>query len=424
MNDPKIITLKNGLRVILVPNKSTEVVTTIVMFKVGSRNETEENAGISHILEHLCFKGTKKRPTAHEMSEFVDSLGAENNAFTGKEVTAYFVKARPKNLEKSFDYLSDMLLNSLYRQEDLDREKNVIIQEINMYQDLPMNIVEENFEKALFGPNALGRQIIGYKKTVNTVSSKNLFDYRDAYYQGRNGVLVLAGNFGDKSETDIETIAEKYFRFNNEEAKKPEKIDLKRSELLTTQIKKTEQSHIILGFNTVPQNHPDFFKLEILATLLGGSMSSRMFEEVRERRGLAYAVKTRTSSYTETSTLFTQAGVEHDKVEEAFSAIAGEYRKIKKEKVDKTELAKAKEVRCGRFLIGLEDSEELACHFATEALLSDKILTPKEIIEKYQSVTTEDIMEIANKYLVEDKMVASFVGPKINKEKVNSLIKL
>jgi predicted Zn-dependent peptidase len=149
-----------------------------------------------------------------------------------------------------------------------------------------------------------------------------------------------------------------------------------------------------------------------------------MFEEVRERRGLAYAVKTRTSSYTETSTLFTQAGVEHDKVEEAFSAIAGEYRKIKKEKVDKTELAKAKEVRCGRFLIGLEDSEELACHFATEALLSDKILTPKEIIEKYQSVTTEDIMEIANKYLVEDKMVASFVGPKINKEKVNSLIKL
>ena len=420
----KLFTLKNGLRVILVPNKSTEVVTTIVMFRVGSRNETEENAGISHVLEHLCFKGTKKRPTAHEMSEFVDSLGAMNNAFTDKEVTAYFVKARPKNLEKSFDYLSDMLLNSLFRQEDLDREKNVIIQEINMYQDQPMSMVGENFEQAVYGHNALGRQVIGYKKTVKAVTSKALFNYRDAYYQGENGVLVLAGNFGDRTEADIKVLAEKYFQFNNEEITKPEKIDLERSEILISQIKKTEQSHIILGFKTVSQNHPDFFKLEVLATLLGGSMSSRMFEEVRERRGLAYAVRTRTLSYAETSTLFTQAGVEHDKVEEAFSAIAGEYKKIKLEKVEEAELTKAKEVKCGRFLITLEDSEELANHYAAEALLSDKILTPNEIIEKYQSVTVEDIMDMANKYLVEENMVASFVGPKIDKEKVISLIKL
>lgn len=424
MNDHKIITLENGLRVILVPNKSTEVVTTIVMFRVGSRNESEENAGISHVLEHLCFKGTKKRPTAHEMSEFVDSLGAENNAFTDKEITGYFVKATPKNLEKSFDYLSDMLLNSLYRQEDLDREKKVIIQEINMYQDQPMSVVGENFEKAIFGANSLGRQIIGYKKTVNAITSKALFDYRDTYYQGRNGVLVIAGNFGESSEADIKIMAKKYFTFNNEKTAEPKNIELKRSELLTTQIKKTEQSHIILGFKTVSQNHPDFFKLEVLATLLGGSMSSRMFEEVREKRGLAYAVKTRVLSYAETSTLFTQAGVEHDKVEEAFSAIAGEYRKIKKEKVDQTELAKAKEVKCGRFLITLEDSEELACHYAAEALLSDKILTPNEIIQKYQSVTIEDIMEMANKYLVEENMAASFVGPKIDKEKIINLIKL
>lgn len=424
MNNYSTYKLDNGLNLVLVPNESTEVLTSIILFKVGSRNETNENAGISHVLEHMVFKGSKKRPAAIDVSEFADSLGAEYNAFTGKEYTGYYIKLRPKNLEKGFDYLSDLILDPLFKESDLTREKEVIVQEINMYQDLPMEMVGVYFERAVFGENALGREIIGYKDTVRAVNQKKLFEYKDSHYQAENAVLVLAGNLG-QSEEKVKELAQKYFKLSGKPVAKMEPVKVsRRKPNYFVQNKETEQSHLIVGFETVPLNHPDYFKLELLGTILGGSMSSRMFTEVREKRGLAYAVKTFNTNFQESGTIYTQAGVEHDKLNEALSAIMDVYRKIKTEKVSPEELQKAKEVISGKLLIKLEDSEELASHYAYESLFAKKIMTPDQIVSTYQKITEDDILEVANKYLTNDRIAASFVGPTINKEEIRKLLKI
>lgn len=417
----KIVTLKNSLRLILIPRKSTEVVTVLAMFKVGSRQEDDEIAGISHVLEHMHYKGTEKRPTGIKIAEFIESIGGEHNAFTGKEYTGYYTKVMPKHLEKGFDFLSDNLLNSKMDSTELEREKQVILQEINMYEDLPMEKVGSHFEKVVFGDNALGRDIIGFKKSVADTTREKLLDYKHKYYQAKNGVVALAGNFGEYSEDEIIEMAEKYFIFEDGPTQEESQIELIDKKGHFAEVKKTEQTHLVIGFKTVSLNHPDYFKIEILATILGGSMSSRMFEEVREKRGLAYAVRTNTAAYTESGEISTQAGVEHEKLYEAIEAIIGEYKRIKEEPVPESELAKAKEIKLGRMLIRTEDSEEVAFHFASDALLGTKILTFDEIREIYQKITTDDIMEMAKKYLVNEKMALSVIGPDIDQEKLEKI---
>ena len=417
-------TLKNGLRLILVPRKATEVVTVMAMFKVGSRQEEVDIAGISHVLEHMHYKGTPKRPTGFDVAEFIESVGGEHNAFTDKECTGYYAKIMPKHLEDGFDFLSDNLLNAKIEDFELDREKGVIIQEINMYEDLPMRIIGSHFEKVIYGDNALGRDIIGTKESVSATNSKKLFDYKKKYYQAKNAVVVLAGNFGNLSDQEIEKLVEKYFQFKDAPVKKtkPIKINDKKGHYIET--KKTEQTHLIVGFKTVSFNHPDYFSLDLLATILGGSMSSRMFSEVREKRGLAYSVKTHTSEYSESGSIETQAGVGHEQLYEATEAILGEYKKIKETLVPEAELAKAKEIVLGKMLIGIEDSEEIAYHYASEALLADKILTYEEMRKIYQKITADDIMRVAKKYLVDEKMGLAVIGPKIDKRKLLNLFKI
>jgi len=417
-------TLKNGLRLILVPRRATEVVTVMAMFKVGSRQEEVDIAGISHVLEHMHYKGTPKRPTGFAVAEFIESIGGEHNAFTGKEYTGYYVKIMPKHLEDGFDFLSDNLLNSKIEDSELEREKGVIIQEINMYEDLPMQMVGEHFETVMFGDNALGRDIIGRKESVSATTSAKLFDYKKKYYQAKNAVVVLAGNFGKYSDQEIAKLAEKYFQFTNETVKKtlPVKINNKKGHYI--EIKKTEQTHLIIGFQTVSINHPDYFPIELLSTVLGGSMSSRMFSEVREKRGLAYSVKTCTADFTESGYIETQAGVGDDKLYEAAQAIIGEYKKIKEEPVSEAELAKVKEITLGKILIGIEDSEEIAYHYAAEALLADEIQTYEELRKVFQKITADDILRVAKKYLVDEKMGLAVIGPKISEKKLLNLFKI
>ena len=424
MNDYKKIKLKNGIRLILVPEKSTSVMTMVTMFRVGSREETDEIAGISHVLEHMHFKGTKKRPTAFQISEFVDSMGAEYNAFTGKEYTGYFIKVAPRHLDKAVDYLSDMLTNSLFDAKELEREKGVIIQEINMYEDLPMEAVSWRFEEALFGKNALGRDVIGTKETVSGVDRERLVSYRDEHYISGNTVIVLAGNFGDYSEEEIVKLLENSFDFKVGEKEKLSPLSLNSQKARSILKKDTEQSHLIIGFRTVPLEHPDYYKLDLLALILGGSMSSRMFEEIREKRGLAYAVRTSTNNYLESGFLETQAGIPHEKVEEVIQAVLNEYKKIREEKISPEELSKAKEIINGRTLIKFEDSETLAMHYAMDEALLNKIVTPQKMLENYQKVEISDILETAQKYFVESGLGLSFIGPNLDETKLNNIFKL
>lgn len=424
MNEYKLIKLKNGLKLILVPKSSTEVVTAMIMFKVGSRYESDEIAGISHVLEHMHYKGTEKRPSGLKISEFIESLGGEHNAFTGKEYTGYYTKLMPKHIEKAFDFLSDLLLNSKFDAEEMEKEKGVILQEISMYEDLPMEMVGNYFEEAVYGQNALGRDIIGRPESVKGIDREKLVAYRDSHYFGENAVLALAGNFGGLGEEDLIALSEKYFRFPERPVSKLPEIELKKGKAHKIVVKKTEQSHLVIGFRTVPLVHPDYFKLELLSIILGGSMSSRMFEEIREKRGLAYAVRTCTSNYIESGALITQAGVPHEKVYEAAEAIVGEYKKIKEEKVPEEELQKAKEIVNGRMLIKFEDSEELAHYFASDKLLLNEIITPEELVKIYQSVTADDILEVAKKYLVDDGMGMAFIGPEFLEEKLEEILKI
>lgn len=424
MNEYKLITLKNGLRLLLVPRESTGVVTVMILFKVGSRYEDEKQAGISHVLEHMHYKGTPKRPSGLKIAEFIESIGGEHNAFTGKEYTGYYAKLAPKHLEKAFDFLSDFLSNSLFRPEDLEKEKQVIIQEIDMYEDLPMEIVGNKFEEAVFGQNALGRDIIGNRKTVNSVTRDDLVAYRSNYYAASNAVLALAGNFGGMSDEEIQELAEKYFHFEYNLKATPPAVSIPNTSADNIVERKTEQSHLVIGFRTVPLDHPDYHKLEILGLILGGSMSSRMFEEIREKRGLAYAVRTSTNNYIEAGTLVTQAGVPHEKVEETISAIVGEYKKIKEEKVESSELQKAKEIINGKILIKFEDSEELVHHYATDELLLGKIKTPEELVKIYQKITEDDILEVANEYFTNDRLGIAFIGPKFDKGRLTELLKI
>jgi len=235
-------------------------------------------------------------------------------------------------------------------------------------------------------------------------------------------VVVLAGNFGEYSENQLEKLVDKYFKFENGPVEKtlPALLNEKKGYFLED--RKTEQTHLVIGFKTVSINHPDFFALDLLSVVLGGSMSSRMFSEVREKRGLAYSVKSDTDDYSESGAIMTQAGVGHDKLYEATRAILGEYKKIKQKLISKEELAKVKEIVLGKMLIRIEDSEEIAFHYACETLLAEKILTHTDLRKIYQRITADDIMRVAKKYLVPEKIGIAVIGPKLQKQKIINLI--
>jgi predicted Zn-dependent peptidase len=419
----KKIILKNNIRLILVPDSAKQVVTSMILFGVGSRYEEEKYAGISHVLEHMFYKGSQKRPTALDVSEFIENIGGEHNAFTSKEYTGYYTKVAYKHIEKAIDFLSDLVSNPLFPAEELEREKNVILQEVDMYEDLPMEVAASNLEKALFGDNALGRDVIGTKKSIQDVTREDLVNYRGKFYTGSNTVIVLAGNFNKMSEKEIVALVEKSFDVKEGDKSKFPAVKLTLKKASSVIEKPTEQSHLLVGFRGVSYEDTDRHKLRVLALILGGSMSSRMFTEIREKRGLAYSVHTSSSNYQDTGVLDTYAGVPHARVHEAIAAIINEYARVKLD-VTENELMRAKEIIFGRMLIGSEDSSELASMYAMNELLMGKIMTIKQITEIYEKITIEDVMQVAKKYLIDERMALSFVGPKIDKEMLNKVFKI
>ncbi len=427
----KKIVLKNGVRLMLMPNKSTGVVTIMTMFGVGSRHESDKLAGISHLLEHMNYKGTLKRPTFLEVAEFIESIGGEHNAFTGKEYTAYYTKVTPKHLEKGVDFVSDNVLHSTYDSEELKKEKGVIIEEINMYEDQPMENIDNKFEEALFGKNALGRDIIGTKESVSGLERDDLLEYRKHHYTAENCVVAMAGNFGETTEAQIEKLIEEKFVFTGTKAvskagspENPEQIVLNQSKSVIIVPKKTEQSHLMIGFFGPPFVSEDRSALKLLGVILGGSMSSRMFVEVREKRGLAYAVRTSFGCYREAGSIETQAGVPHSKVKETIKAILDEYRKVTEKEVTESELSRVKEILNGQTMIDLEDSFEVADHYARYETIAGVTKSPEEILKEYEKVRPSDILKIAKKYLVDNRMSLAYIGPALEEKDITNLFML
>lgn len=417
----KKTTLKNGLRILTIPMSGTETATVMVMVGVGSRYETEAQAGLSHFIEHMLFKGTAKRPTAQSISEELDAIGGEFNAFTAKDKTAYYAKVDSRHIEKALDVISDIFLNSKLEQVEIDRERGPILQELSMYEDEPRRSVGDEFEKMLYGEQSMGRVIVGYKKTISDFKRKDFVSYMKKYYNASETVICVSGKFDEKKI--IAQIKSQFATFQVGKIAPMKKVVEKQSAPeVHLKFKKTDQTHLIIGARAYHQNHKDRYALALISIILGGNMSSRLFIKVRERQGLAYFVHTSVDTYQDCGYIATQAGVEHKKIEQTIIAILEEYKKIATEKVDVKELQKAKDYVKGRAVMGFEASDDVAMFFIDQEMHKEKILTPKEVFAKIDAVTIEDILRVSKDVFKNEKLNLAVIGPHKNNAKIKNIL--
>ncbi len=414
-------TLKNGLRVILAPMQETETATVIVMTGVGSRYETRQENGLAHFLEHMFFKGTEKRPTAMDISKELDAIGAEYNAYTGKDRTAYYAKVEAHHWETALDVVSDLFLNAKIEQEEIDRERGPVIQELNMYEDTPMRHIGDLWELHLYGDHPLGWEIIGPKENLRRFQRQDFIKYLSRGYVAENVVIGVAGKIDPKK---VKKEIEKHFA-KIRTGKKPtfKKADDKQSKPgLYIQHKKTDQTHMILGVRSYDMYHKDRYVLSVLSTILGGGMSSRLFMAVRERRGLAYSVHTMVENYHDAGYLATQCGVEHENLEQTIRVILDEYRQIATELVDKEELKKAKEYIKGKMAMSFEGSDDVAEYLVTQETIRNEIVLPKEKRKMIDQVTAEDVLRVAKDIFVNKRLNLAIIGPHASEAKLRKIL--
>lgn len=412
----------NGLSLVTVPMKSTESVTVLILVGAGSRYETKDINGISHYLEHLFFKGGKKYKVAKEVSAAIDGLGGEMNAFTGKEYAGYYIKIASQHLDKSMDVLSDMLIHAQFPKPEVDKERGVIMEEYNMYQDTPMYQVQWDFEKLVFGDQPLGWDEVGTREFIGSAAHEHFMKYKKMLYTPDNTVINVAGMFDKKM---VEDAIDRSFQFENTGTKGKifdvyQQATPVKNVSMTT--KKTEQAHLVLGVESIHYHDPRRFALQVLSTVLGGNMSSRMFQKVREERGLAYYVQTSYSDYNDTGVLYTRAGVSLKDIYEVVSIIRAEYDLIQKELVTDEELQRAKEYLKGKMVLQFEDSENVAHFYGKQQLLLGKFETIKETQEKIDAVTKEDVLLMAQALFLRP-LFLSVIGPYENEEKFAELLK-
>ncbi|MEK7549947.1 MAG: pitrilysin family protein [Patescibacteria group bacterium] len=416
-------TLKNGLRIILAPMQDTETATVIVMTGVGSRYETRKENGMAHFLEHMFFKGTEKRPTALDISKELDALGAEYNAYTGKDHTAYYAKVEARHWETALDVVSDLFLNAKIEQEEIDRERGAVLQEINMYEDMPRRRVAEYFETLLYGDTPLGWDIAGPKDNIRTFMRKDFIKFLNYGYTAENVVVGVAGKIDPKIvKKEIEKHFSKIRTGKRPIAKKM--VEKQKEPQMFFKEKKTDQTQLVVGVRTFDMFHKDRYVLSVLGTILGSGMSSRLFIEVRERRGLAYSVHTDVEYYTDAGYLATQAGVEHENLEKALEVILAEYKKLTTELVSKEELKKAKDHIKGKMALAFEGSDDIVGYLTTQETLRHEILLPKEAAKKIDAVTAEDIQRLAKNIFQDKKLNMAIISPKVNQKKLQNLLHL
>ncbi|MEK7615514.1 MAG: pitrilysin family protein [Patescibacteria group bacterium] len=407
-------TLKNGLRVLFAPAKGTETVTATVLVRVGSRYEYKKVNGASHFVEHLLFKGTKRRPTAQHISRALDAIGADFNAFTDKHVTGYYTKVDNTHLALALDILSDMLFHSTFDAKELARERTVVIEEINMYKDNPSSHVEELLEDALFLGSTLGWNIAGSQKTMTEMPRTEILEYYKTYYRPGNMVLVVAGNI----DAQARALVEKYFGNKTKQSDHTSpfvpfatKSSKEKSPLVRLQTKKTEQVQLAIGFPSYGIDDDKNTALSLLSIILGGNMSSRLFVQVREKRGLAYTVRASNQAYDDVGAFVVRAGLDKKRLALAVATILKELRALVKSGVTQTELDDAKTFVRGQLSIRMEDSASRAQWFATEEMFEKKIHTPQEYLDLIDKVTVLDVKAIAKELIDFEKMCIAVIGP-------------
>ncbi len=414
--------LKNGVRIILAPMKSTKTVTVLVMVGTGSKNENEKNRGISHFLEHMFFKGTKKRPSQLAITKELDRVGGSYNAFTGKEYTGFYAKVGSQHCDVALDIISDMLLNSKFDNVGIEKERGTIIEELNMFLDNPTMRISFLFEEILYPNRPMGWDIIGTKETINSAKRKDFINYYKKYYNSDNIVIAIAGNFKEK---EIKNKMKKYFTsLNKNKSKKQIKaFDKQDKPKVLLEYKKTDQTHLCLGVRGYNVNHKDKYILSILSIILGGNMSSRLSISIVER-GWAYYIYTSATDYKDVGYFVAQSGVNNEKCLDAIKIILAEFKKAKEEKISAEEIKRAKDYLKGRTNIALESSDAVASFVANQEMDTGKILTPEEKFAKIDSVTAKDLQRVAQDIFVDHKLNIALIGPFRNKKAFEKILKL
>jgi len=417
----KKIILENGLRIILVPKKESFSTTVLVLVGVGSDYEEKEINGVSHFLEHLCFKGTKKRPTSLDISSELDHLGAKYNAFTSNELTGYFAKALPEHFEKILEIISDLYLNPIFDPKEIEKERGVIIEEINMYEDIPMQKVQELFTQLLYKNQPAGRPVAGTKEIIKKLSRDEIISYRQKHYLSHSTVIAVAGKINE--DKAVELIKKNFENINQaeKETKVPTKDIQSQPEVLIKE-KNLDQTHLVLGVRAYDIFDPRRFALELLADILGGGMSSRLFQRLREQMGVCYYVNATVDSSTDHGYLAISAGVDNKRLEEVIQVIIEELNRLKTKSVKSDELQTAKNHLIGHLFLGLESSDELAGFYGSQEALKEEILTPEKITQNIQAVLKENIQEVANDIFQNNKLNLALIGPIKNQEKIEKIL--
>ena len=402
--------LKNGLRVITVPMKDNPTVTVLVLVETGSKYETKAKNGISHFLEHMCFKGTTMRPSAHAISAELDGIGSQYNAFTSQEYTGYYAKSDEKHFKKIFDVVSDIYLNSTFPEAEMEKEKGVIVEEINMYEDLPMRHIQDVFTGLLYGDQPAGWNIAGTRENVKAMTRDDFVAYKKAHYVPSATTVIVSGNVKEKEvQKEIERV------FGNlksaPKASKKETINKQSKPAVALSYKKTDQTHLIVGVRTFDTYDKRLAALSVLSTVLGGGMSSRLFIKLREELGVAYYVRVMNDNLTDHGFFEVSAGVANDRVKEVIKEIILECKKLTKELVPKEEIEKAKEYMIGNMKLELESSDAWANYFGGQEVLRKKIESPEDIEKKIRKVTAAEVLALAKEIFVERNLNLALIGP-------------
>src|SRR3954449_11233106 len=401
-------TLDNGLRVLTADLPYAQSVAVILMLAAGSRYESAESSGIAHFSEHMFFKGTEQRPSAKEIAGAIDAIGGEFNAFTGKEYTAYYVKCAAEHRDVALDVLVDMLRNSRFDPEEIDREKGVIVEEMNMYFDTPRDLIGGVYENLLYGDQPLGRDIIGTKESVRAATRETFTSFIDRWYRPERMVIGVGGRIGDDL---TERLEELLGSIEPRETGMPEPAGAApNGSPVSVFNKQSDQAHIVLGARSYPLGHPDRFALQLVTTVLGGGMSSRLFTEVRERRGLAYYVFSTNASYIDAGSLYAQAGVDIQRIDDAVATTAAELRRMADEPVPAAELEKARAFAKGRFVLGIESPHGTIMYGLRREVLLGEAEEPEAMLEGLDAVTAEDIQRVAQD-VVGKQLKLAVIGP-------------
>lgn len=408
------VKFKNGLRLIVVPREESFTTTVAVLVAAGSKYESKNINGLSHFLEHMCFKGTEKRPRPIDISSELDGMGAQYNAFTSNEYTSYYAKVRNSAFKKAFEVVSDLYLHPIFRKEDIDIERGVIIEEINMYEDTPRSKMWNVFTELLYGDQPAGWSILGPKENIQKFTQEDFVSYRTQNYLPESTVVLVSGGV-----SPAQAIAAVRREFGGlEGGNKMKKIKVEESQKAPAEkiiSKKLEQTHLILGVRAFGMHDKRRYALGVLAEVLGGGMSSRLFKRIRDELGAAYYVGAGADLLSDHGFLSVAAGVDQKKITIVIEAILDEFKRLKKEKVGDDELEKAKEHLIGELFLSVETSDSLGYFYGTQEIMDIKLTSPREVARRIRKVTATEIRNVARDIIVNKNLNLTAIGPFKNK---------